>query len=328
MKILVTGSEGALMQAVIPLLLKQGHEVRGIDNFARYGEIERERNYEFIRGDLTDAAFCEEIARGVDGVIQAAALLYGIGGYHKYAADILSKDINLHQNILWAMLKNKVDRIVYISSSMVYERSETHPSREEDLSELRIPSTDYALSKVVGERLVHAFHKQYGINYTIWRPFNVLNPNEKGEEEVGMSHVFADFIRSIVIEKKTVLPLIGDGEQIRSFTYIGDVARAIAEHSFSPKALNNTFNLGSPEPITMKRLAEIIYESAADQGLIERSPDGLRFETRETFSDDIRVRIPDSTKAKEVLGWEPTKMVQESVNESLAVVRAAAQVGA
>src|SRR5688500_4009654 len=111
MKILVTGSEGSLMQAAIPLLMERGHSVRGVDNFARYGEIERERDYEFIRGDLTDSNFAEEVTRGVDGVIQAAALIYGVGGFHRYPADILSKDIVLHQNILWGMLKNNVERI-------------------------------------------------------------------------------------------------------------------------------------------------------------------------------------------------------------------------
>lgn len=322
MRILVTGSEGALMQAVIPRLLEKGHSVLGVDNFARYGEIERDRAYDFVRGDLTDASFAENVTRGVDHVIQAAALLYGIGGYHKYAADILSKDITLHQNILWGMLKNSVKRIAYISSSMVYERSDKHPSEEPDLLEAKIPSTDYALSKVVGERLVHAFSRQYGVQYVIWRPFNVINPNEEGEAEIGISHVFADFMRTIVIDGKTVLPLIGDGEQIRSFTWIGDVARAIADHSFSDETLNGTFNLGNPEPMTMKDLAQMIYSLAVEDGLIAASPGGLKFETTRSYDDDIRVRIPDSSRAKDTFGWEPTMKTADAVRECLAVLAA------
>lgn len=325
MKILVTGSEGSLMQAVIPLLLEQGHEVRGIDNFARYGTIERERNYEFIRGDLTDAAFVDEIVQGVDSVMQAAALIYGVGGFHRYPADILSKDIVLHQNILWAMLKHKVEHITYISSSMVYERCETHPSSEEHLSESKIPSTDYGLSKLVGERLVQAFSRQYGINYVIWRPFNIITPHEKSESEIGTSHVFADFIKNIVIEKNTVLPIIGDGEQVRCFTWIGDVARGIAENSFSDLAKNDSFNLGNPEPITMKHLAEIIYRSAAEHGLIDAIPGGLQFETKMSFSDDVLIRIPDVSKAKRVLNWEPTLNTQDSINECMTLMKAASQ---
>lgn len=317
MKILVTGSEGSLMQAVIPLLLEQGHEVRGIDNFARYGEIERVRDYEFVRGDLTDNLFVEEITKGVDAVVQAAALIYGVGGFHRYPADILSKDIVLHQNILWSMLRNNVGKMVYISSSMVYERCLMHPSKEEDVDESLIPMTDYGLSKLVGERLAQAFSRQYGINYTIWRPFNIITPHEKGENDLGTSHVFADYIKNIVLEKKKVLPIIGDGEQIRCFTWIGDVARGIAENSFSEKAENEIFNLGNPEPVKMKELANLIYRGAQRFGLIDETADELQFETQLSFKDDVRIRIPDVTKAERVLGWKPTLKVAESIERCL-----------
>ena len=313
MKILVTGSEGSLMQAVIPLLIEKGHIVKGVDNFARYGEIERKRDYEFVRGDLTDVGFVESVVKDVDAVIQAAALIYGVGGFHKYPADILSKDIALHQNILHSMVHNGVGKMVYISSSMVYERCHTHPSREEDVEESLIPSTDYGLSKLVGERLTKAFHRQYGINYTIWRPFNIITPHEKGEKELGTSHVFADYIKNIILEKQTDLPIIGDGEQVRCFTWIGDVARGIAEFSFDARSENETFNLGNPEPITMKELANLIYGSAATHGLISANG-GLSFQTKMSFDDDVRTRIPDVTKAKELLGWEPTLKAAESVD--------------
>jgi UDP-glucose 4-epimerase len=307
------------MQAVIPLLLENGHSVKGVDNFARYGEIDRDRDYEFVRGDLTDTDFVEKVVKGSDAVIQAAALIYGVGGFHKYPADILSKDITLHQNILHSMVRNDVKRIVYISSSMVYERCRTHPSREEDVDESLIPSTDYGLSKLVGERLTKAFHRQYGINYVIWRPFNIITPHEKGESELGTSHVFADYIKNIVVEKRSLLPIIGDGEQIRCFTWIGDVARGITEFSFDPRAENQTFNLGNPEPITMKDLANLIYSSAQIHGLISGNG-GLSFETKMSFEDDVRTRIPDVSKAKNVLGWEPTLKAADSVAGCIAAM--------
>lgn len=317
MKILVTGSEGSLMQAVIPLLMENGHTVRGVDNFARYGEIERARSYEFIRGDLTDIGFVDRVVEGADAVIQAAALIYGVGGFHKYPADILSKDIALHQNILHSMLRNNIKKMVYISSSMVYERCQTHPSKEEDVDSSLIPSTDYGLSKLVGERLTQAFHRQYGFDYVIWRPFNIITPHEKAENELGTSHVFADFMKNIILEKRTELPIIGDGEQIRCFTWIGDVARGIADYSFDERAKNQIFNLGNPEPITMKNLATLIYDGAKVKGLIEGNGNGLHFESKMSFSDDVRTRIPDVSKAKEVLGWEPTLKAEESIERCL-----------
>lgn len=318
MKVLVTGSEGSLMQEVIPLLMEKGHTITGVDNFARYGEIERERKYQFIRGDLTDPAFVDKVVRDVDAVMQAAALIYGVGGFNKYPADILSKDINLHQNIMQAMLKNGVKKMIYISSSMVYERCKTHPSKEEDVDESLIPSTDYGLSKLVGERITRAFHRQYGIEFTIWRPFNIITPHETGENDLGLSHVFADYIKNIIKEKKSEIPIIGDGEQVRCFTWIGDVARGIAEFSFDERAANETFNLGNPEPITMKQLALIIYDEAREKNLINGG--GLTFKTEKSFPDDVRIRIPDVSKAKRVLGWEPTLKVSESVEKCLQVM--------
>lgn len=320
MKILVTGSEGSLMQAVIPLLLEKGHTVKGVDNFARYGEIERERDYEFVRGDLTDRAFVDQVVAGVDAVIQAAALIYGVGGFHKYPADILSKDITLHSNILESMLKNGINKMVYISSSMVYERCQTHPSKEADVDESLIPSTDYGLSKLVGERLTQAFHRQHGMNFTIWRPFNIITPHEKGESELGTSHVFADYIKHIIVEKQTTLPIIGDGEQIRCFTWIGDVARGIADFSFDARAENEIFNLGNPEPISMKALAGIIYEKAKENGLVDAEGE-LKFESKMSFKDDVRIRIPDVSKAKDVLGWEPTLKADESVGRCVELMK-------
>ncbi len=306
-KILVTGSEGSLMQYVIPVLLKKGYEVIGVDNFARYGEIERKRNYKFIKGDLTDPEFVDSIMGGIDGVVQAAALIYGVGGFNKYPADILSKDIVLHQNILWAMKKHKVSKIAYISSSMVYERCNNHPSKEEDAFESTIPSTDYGMSKLVGEKLCRAFARQYGINYVIWRPFNIITPHEVAEKEQGLSHVFADFIKNLIVEKKNPLPIFGDGEQIRCFTWIEDIANAIGEYSFESKTDNETYNLGNPEPITMKELARLIYQGT----------DELTFETVKEYSDDVTIRIPDISKATKELGFKPSKKVKDSVKVCL-----------
>ena len=311
MKILVTGSEGSLMQFVIPVLIKNGHEVVGVDNFARYGVIERNREYEFVRGDLTDKDFVDRIMQGVDGVIQAAALIYGVGGFHKYPADILSKDIVLHQNILWAMLKNNVKKIAYISSSMVYERCEMHPSKEEHALDSTIPSTDYGLSKLVGERMCMAFSEQYGIKYVIWRPFNIITPHEAAEKEQGMSHVFADFVKNIVVENRNPLPIIGSGEQVRCFTWIEDVAGLIGKYSFNEKTDNEVYNIGNPEPITMKELACLIH----------KDPKPLEFVTVKEYDDDVLIRIPDVSKAQNELGFEPTIKVKEAIEKCLLAIK-------
>ena len=313
MKIVVTGSEGSLMQAVIPHLVAAGHSVVGVDNFFRYGRVDRHRDYALVEGDLTDAGFARQVVHGADGVIQAAARIFGVGGFHKYPADILAHDVTLHQNVLWAARESGVRKVAYISSSMVYERCERHPSPEGEVFEARIPATDYGLSKLVGERLSIAFRQQYGLESVVWRPFNIITPHERGAAEQGISHVFADFVRMIVFEKRNPVPLIGDGRQVRCFTWIDDVAQAIARWSFDPVTNGSAFNLGNPEPITMRELAYLIYEEAQALSVLPRTDRPLGFTTTPTFSDDVRVRIPDVTKAETELGWRPTVKVREAV---------------
>lgn len=319
MKVLVTGSEGSLMQWVIPHFIEDDHEVVGVDNFSRYGQIDRKRNYEFFQRDLTDQKAVKEVCQDVDAIIQAAAQIYGVRGFHKFAADILSRDVLLHQNLLRVALERDMTRLVYISSSMVYERAKQVPVREEDVNEMQIPLTDYGLSKLMGERLCKAFKQQYDLDYTIWRPFNIITPYEKAEKESGMSHVFADFIHKVIVKKQNPMEILGDGEQIRCFTWIGDVASAIARYSFVDATKCEIFNLGNPEPVAMKELAQKIFDKAKQRGIIARSTN-LTFTRKPIYDDDVRIRVPSIEKARSVLHWEPTVSLDEALDRCIDVV--------
>lgn len=313
LNILVCGSEGSLMQATIPYLLEIGYNVRGVDSFFRHGKIERNRDYEFFEGDLTDIDLAKTACKNMDVVIQAAASIFGVSGFHKYPADILSKDVILHQNILWTSLESGITKVIYISSSMVYERATKVPSEEADVDDMLVPFTDYGLSKLVGERLCKAFDRQYGLKYTIWRPFNIITPYERGENEPGISHVFADFIRKIIMECQNPMEIFGDGEQIRCFTWIEDVASAIAKYSLESVTACEIFNLGNPEPVTMKELATRIYNIARKKGLI-RDERELNFRHLPIYKDDVRVRIPSIEKTKRMLGWEPKVKLDDALH--------------
>lgn len=323
MRILVTGSEGSLMQAVIPLLLKKGHVVYGVDNLARYGERlgHAGTDYQFIKCDLTDRLNVDKLVEQVnpDYIIQAAATIYGVGGFNKYCGEMY-KDITLHDNVLRAAVTHKVKKVVYISSSMVYENCPqdiAYPVPEDIVDSNPAPFTDYGLSKFVGERVSKAYLKQHGLKYTIWRPFNIITPYEKSEsEEVGISHVFADYIKNIVVEKKKPLPILGDGYQIRCFTWIDEVATAIADYSFSEKTDNETYNLGNPEPISMRVLAEKIKDIASKEFML-LDDYFLLYESIGDYENDVRVRIPDCEKAKEQLGWEARMKVDDSIRMCL-----------
>jgi nucleoside-diphosphate-sugar epimerase len=316
MKILVTGASGSLMRAVIPRLLAEGHEVRGVDNYMRYGRQEPPAGVEFLEGDLTDVAVVRRALDGVDGVIQAAAQIYGVAGFHRYPADILQRDTMLHGLMLRESLDRDIGRVVYISSSMVYERR-PDVARESDVPDMPVPTTDYGLSKLMGERLSQAFAAQYDLAYTIWRPFNIISLHESAAGmEPGVSHVFADFIRRIVHERQNPMLVLGSGEQVRCFTWIDDVASAIARWSFAEETRNADFNLGNPEPVTMLDLAQRLYRIYHE--LLGQPPaEALRFQHGPTFTDDVLVRIPDVAKARELLGWVPTVTLDEMLRRCL-----------
>ena len=317
MKILVTGSEGSLMQSVIPRLLEQGHDIIGVDNLCRYGHRRtKDTRYKFEKVDLTERNDVNDLFKlyRPDYVIQAAARIYGVGGFNQYCADILGEDLTLHNNVLRACVQNKVKRVVYISSSMVYEtciQNTRIPVTEEMPNVVEAPKTDYGLSKFVGERMCEAFAKQYGLEYTIWRPFNIITPYETSEGDLGTSHVFADYIKRIIIDKKSELEIIGDGDQIRCFTWIDEIAQAISDYSFSDKSKNEIFNLGNLEPISMRQLAFIIHQTGVLMGALENKP--LVFKSTKSFKNDVRVRVPSSTKARLRFGWEAKQKVAESV---------------
>ena len=305
------------MRAVIPRLREHGHTVRGVDNFIRYGAQSPPEGIEFLAGDLTDPGVVEQAMQGVDGVVQAAAQIYGVAGFHRYPADILQKDTMLHGLILRQAVAQGTERVVYISSSMVYER-QTEVAREVDVPNMLVPLTDYGLSKLMGERLSQAFAAQYGLPYTIWRPFNIIGLHERAAgSDPGVSHVFADFIQRLVVERQNPMLILGDGRQVRCFTWIDDVAAAIADYSFDPLTRNEDFNLGNPEPVTMRELAQRIYRLYHE--MLDREPAvPLEFLPESIFADDVKVRIPAIDKARSVLGWQPRTDLDEMLRRCIA----------
>jgi nucleoside-diphosphate-sugar epimerase len=311
MKILITGSEGSLMQAIIPKLLEQGHQIVGVDNLYRHGRKSKiaDKDYKLIIQDLTDRQAVIDLCKGFDAVFLAAAKIYGVGGFNHYCADIIADDVAIQGNILHGCAQNHICHVVYISSSMVYEtciQDKNVPVVEEMVHDCVVPKTEYGLSKLIGERMCQAFYKQYGIEYTIWRPFNIITPYENAMTDQGFSHVFADFIDNIVRKKMNPLPIIGDGNQIRCFTWINDIANIIANHSFDQKTKNQAFNICNVEPITMKDLAIKIHKMSGGHGT-------LKFETKKHYANDVVVRIPSVKNLIDTIGPYQFQAVDQSL---------------
>jgi nucleoside-diphosphate-sugar epimerase len=147
-------------------------------------------------------------------------------------------------------------------------------------------------------------------NILFGRPFNIITPYETAEGDQGTSHVFADYIKKIIIDKTEQLEIIGDGEQIRCFTWIDEISQAIADYSFGD-IKNESFNLGNMEPITMKQLAQLIHDAGVEMSVL---PDKqLLIKGVKSYKNDVIVRIPSSTKALLKFGWRAEKKVKDSI---------------
>jgi nucleoside-diphosphate-sugar epimerase len=295
MRILVTGSEGSLMQAVIPELLKQGHQVVGVDKYEPVSQPE----YQFLEADLVNMTDKWPFFK-IDMVIHAAATIFGVGGFNAFCADILSNDLTMTRNMLRFAAMNDVKKFAFLSSSMIYERC---PARESGVEEAMtawgdfpVPFTDYGLSKYTGERMVESFHRQYNLPYVIWRPFNIITPHEMAKGVPGYAHVFADFFNAVLVKGLRTIPVIAPGTQTRCFTWIGDVAQAIAHNS---EYARGVYNIGSTEEVSMLELLRRIIERS------DRNPADYEVDMLQPINGDVMRRKPNIDKIGIDLGWKP-----------------------
>lgn len=297
-KILVTGGAGFIGSEVVKQLLKKGYKVRVIDDLSKK-EANIPSGCEFLKIDLTDKKATLLAMEGIDYCIHLAAKIGGIGYFHKYPAIILSENNKMYSSVFEATTLHKVKRLIYLSSSMVFESTDKFPSKERDLLKIPPPVSAYGFSKLIGEWYCHAFHEEFGLDYTIIRPFNAYGINEKPEIEVGYAHVIPDLIKKI-LSKQYPIELLGNGKQKRCFTHVSDIAKGIILAMESPKAVNEDFNIGSNQEITILNLAKLIWERCG-----MNKPFKVKFV--KGFKYDIKKRVPSSKKAREILGWKPKR---------------------
>lgn len=297
-KVLVTGGAGFIGSEVVKQLLEKGYQVRVADDLSKK-EAKVPRDCEFLKVDLTDKNAARKAIKGVDFCIHLAAKIGGIGYFHKYPATILSENNKMYSSVFEAAVSEKISRMIYLSSSMVFESTNKFPSRETDLSKIPPPVSAYGFSKLVGEWYCRAFHDEYKLNYTIIRPFNAYGINEMPGEEVGYAHVIPDLIKKI-LRGQYPLELLGDGKQTRCFTHVSDIARGIILALESKKAVNEDFNIGSEKEIKMLDLAKLLWiECGSTRPFKTKYIKGFRY--------DIKRRVPSAKKARQILGWKPEK---------------------
>ncbi|MFN8641700.1 MAG: NAD(P)-dependent oxidoreductase [Candidatus Binatia bacterium] len=294
--IVVTGGCGFIGSEVVRQLRAKGHAVRVVDNMSKPSSRVPD-GVEIVRGDLTQPGVARDAFQGARACINLAARIGGIGYFHKLPAEILSENNLIYSHTFEAAVAAKLERMLFISSSMVFESATSFPSREEDLRVIPPPFTAYGFSKLIGEWYCRAFFDQYGLRYSILRPFNAIGPEEEAGDEVGDAHVIPDLVKKIRGGQYPV-ELLGDGQQTRCFTHVTDIARGIVLALDHPAAVNEDFNLGNPEEITMLELARRIYAEWGDA-----RPFATTFVPG--FPSDVKRRVPDGSKAQRLLGWAP-----------------------
>jgi UDP-glucose 4-epimerase len=325
-QVLVSGSSGFIGGYVVQELLSKGYSVIGIDNHSKYGRVshsfDSHPNYRLVEGDARDVDLMSELLADCDHFVAGAAMIGGISYFHAYAYDLLATNERIMAATCDAAIRahkeGRLQKVTYLSSSMVFESTESWPSREGDERKIPPPLSSYGFQKLAVEYFARAAWDQYALPYTIVRPFNCVGVGEAralGEVEVlsgnvklAMSHVVPDLVQK-VLKGQDPLRLLGDGNQIRHYTYGGDLARGIVMAMEHPQARNDDFNLSTAESTTVLELAETIWRKI-------RGPEvPFRFVNDDPFEHDVQRRVPATEKAREVLGFEATTTLDVMLDE-------------
>ena len=337
MKILVTGSAGFIAGYLVKELLNAGHTVVGIDNYSKYGKIEKSYDhhpqYTFVEGDVKDTSLMKEIIADCDQVVAIAAKIGGITYFHTYAYDLLAENERIIASTfdaaIWAHEHKKLKKINVLSSSMVFESTNSYPSKEGSQLECPPPLSTYGFQKLACEYFCKGAWEQYKLPYTIIRPFNCVGVGEQrakndkeilsGNIKLAMSHVVPDLVQK-VYKGQDPLHILGSGNQIRHYTYGGDLAKGIRICIENEAAINEDFNLSTPVSTTVKELAALIWKKI-------NGDKPLSFINDEPFTYDVQKRVPSVEKTKNVLGFTADTTLDETLDEVIPWIKNQVDIG-
>jgi UDP-glucose 4-epimerase len=336
-KVLITGAAGFICGYLVQELLEAGHEVVGVDNFSKYGPLVKSYDdhprYRLVEGDAKDAGFLKELAADCDQVVAAAAMIGGISYFHEFAYDLLAENERILASTFDAAIAarraGRLKRIVVISSSMVYESTEVFPTPEGAQLTSPPPRSTYGFQKLASEYFARGAHEQFDLPYTIVRPFNCVGIGERravrdsdvmsGNIKLALSHVVPDLVLK-AIKGQDPLHILGDGSQVRHYTYGGDLAHGIRLAMESPAAINDDFNLSTARSTTVLELAGAIWRLVNGERPFRTISDP-------PFEHDVQLRIPETAKASTVLGFEATTSLETMLAEVVPWIRTEAAAG-
>jgi UDP-glucose 4-epimerase len=333
-KVAVTGSAGFIGGYLVAELLRRGYAVVGLDDFSKYGPVRRAHDddprYELVSGDARDVGLLTRLLTDCDHVIAAAALIGGIGYFHARPYDLLAANERITAAACDAAIeahsRGRLRKVTWVSSSMVYECAQDWPSAEGQQLRIPPPASAYGFSRLSVEYFARAAWDQYRLPFTIVRPFNCVGVGEvaaqgNGKVRLAGNHVVPDLVQK-VLAGQDPLHVLGSGEQVRHYTYGGDVAAGIVTAMEHPAALNQDFNIATAQGTTVAELAGLIWRKVRG----DDSP--LRLVHDEPFRHDVQRRMPDTAKARALLGFEATTSLDQMLDEVIPWIAATVPSGA
>jgi len=299
---LVTGGAGFIGSHLTEELVRRGHTVRVADSLVtgKRGNLDHIPGVEFLEGDLADLPFAQRAVNGVQYVLHQAA----IPSVPRSVKDpITSNRANVDStlNLLVASRDAGVRRLVFAGSSSAYGNAATLPKREDMPDD---PLSPYALQKVIGEQYLRLFTQLYGLQTVSIRYFNVFGPRQDPSSPYsGVISVFA----TALLETRSPT-IYGDGGQTRDFTYIANVVDGVLRACDAPNASGEVINVATGGRISLNELFQKMR--AIVGGTVEP-----------TYSDprpgDVRDSQADISKARRILGYEPSVSFEEGLRQTL-----------
>jgi nucleoside-diphosphate-sugar epimerase len=336
-RVLVSGAAGFIGGYVVAELLRRGYAVVGIDDFSKYGRVRKsyddDPRYTLVEGDARDVDLMTSLLADCDHFVAGAAMIGGISYFHAYAYDLLATNERIIaascDAAIAAHRQGRLRKVTYLSSSMVFEAATSWPSYEGQQREIPPPLSSYGFQKLAVEYFARAAWDQYRLPYTIVRPFNCVGIGEgralgdveitSGNVKLAMSHVVPDLVQKVV-KGQDPLHLLGDGTQVRHYTYGGDLARGIVACMTHPAAQNEDFNISTTRSTTVLELAGLIWRKL-------RGDAPLRVVHDAAFEHDVARRVPSVDKARRLLGVQCPTSLEDMLDEVVPWVAKAVEDG-